>query len=291
VTRTARVYVPADLPVGGRTPVVITLHGAQLTADYQAGFDGVDQLADTQAFISVHPQGGIVDLFGAPELGWDVYNPNSADPPFIATLIDDLIANDCVDPHRVYLIGFSNGGGMAQLVSCTLGGKIAAVASVEAIAALPCPDAPGVAFVAFHGLQDQFYPYNTGTAGLPPVPTTLQTMADRNQCDDQPPTVLHLNADVDILRWHDCHQPTQLYRINHQGHSWPGHPYGPTEAQWEAILTATGAPTGTLTIQQAATTLALTNPTIDATTTAWHFFQRTAHDVSENDDDTTSLAA
>jgi polyhydroxybutyrate depolymerase len=275
IARSALVHIPTSLPAHRRAPVVITFHGAQLTADFQASFDGVNQLADSEGFISVHPQGLIIDLFGTPTMGWDVYNPNTNEPAFVAALLDELTTTLCVDPHRIYAIGFSQGGGMAQLAACVLDGRFAAIASIEALPARPCPTAPPVPVVAFHGLQDLVVPYDTGlpAVGLPPTPTTLQVIATRNGCTTEPPDVRHINTNVDQLRWENCDAPTELYRINQHGHSWPGHPYGLTEAQWEAFFTATGTGIAGLTTQQAATTLALTSNNIDATAVAWHFFR------------------
>lgn len=280
VTRTALVHRPSSLGAGRRAPAVITFHGAQLTAEYQAAFDGVDQSADTHGFISIHPQGLLVNLGAGPTLGWDVYNPNTTEPQFVRTLIDALTASQCADPQRVYVIGFSQGGGMAQLAACTVSDRIAAVASVEALPAFPCPNAPAVPVVAFHGLQDLVVPYDTGlpAIGLPSTPATLQAMAIRNHCSPETPEIRHLDANVDRIQWEDCTAATKLYRINQHGHSWPGHSYGLTEAQWAATLTA-----GVfgLTIQQTAATLALTSSDIDATTVALDFFQNrhlTPHD-------------
>ena len=47
--------------------------------------------------------------------------PNmTADLDFIAALIDTVAARYAVDSTRVYLSGFSNGGGMAFGVSCRM---------------------------------------------------------------------------------------------------------------------------------------------------------------------------
>lgn len=80
----------------------------------------------------------------------------------VDAIVDDLIANHDVDPDRVYLTGFSNGGGLA--VSLTLlSNRFAGVATVSAavratpeeIAAAPHP----VDYLNIHGTWDDVVPY------------------------------------------------------------------------------------------------------------------------------------
>lgn len=87
----------------------------------------------------------------------------------IDAIVDDLVANQDVDPDRVYLTGFSNGGGLA--VSLTLiSDRFAAVATVSAavratpeeIAAAPRP----VDYLNIHGTWDDVVPYG-GEADSP----------------------------------------------------------------------------------------------------------------------------
>ena len=52
------------------------------------------------------------------------------DVRFISELIDKLEAAYNIDPARIYANGFSNGGGMAFVLSCTLSDRIAAVGMV-----------------------------------------------------------------------------------------------------------------------------------------------------------------
>ncbi len=274
VDRSALVHVPAGRAGHRRLPLVLTFHGAGSTAEFQASYDGVDAQGDRAGFVSVHPQGTPVSLFGAPTLGWDIYNPASTEPAFVRALLDELEARLCVDHERVYAIGLSNGGGLAELLSCTLGDRIAAIATIAPLPAPPCPGAPAMPTISFHGRQDALVPYDgIPVVGLPGAEADLAAAAARNRCQPAVPTARPVADGVALLRWRGCHAPTELYRLDGQGHSWPGHSYGLTEAQWEQLLTAIGPPPG-LTVVQAATSLALTNDAIDATALSWSFFQR-----------------
>ena len=279
--RTALVHVPASLDLRHRAPLVLSFHGSGTTAEFQAGYDGVDAEGDAAGYISVHPQGLPVDLFGNGNivLGWDLYNPDTRDPAFVRALLTQLDTVLCIDSRRVYATGISNGGGMAELLACTLSDRIAAIAPVAALPALPCPAAEPTPTIAFHGRQDLFIPYDGIPAvGLPGTEDVVGAIAIRNGCSPEPPARRAVTVHVQRIRWDDCQAPTVLYRIEQHGHAWPGHSFGLTEAQWEAFFTENGLPLGGLTIAQAAFSLSLTTNEIDATALAWQFFRSSAHE-------------
>lgn len=273
VVRSALVHVPAGTSARHRAPLVLSFHGAGSTAEFQASYDGVDAQADRSGFISVHPQGTAIDLFGVPTLGWDIFNPNTTEPAFVRSLLDELESTLCIDHDRVYAIGLSNGGGMVELLACTLSDRIAAVSTVAPLPAPPCPGAPAVPTISFHGRQDLLVPYDgIPVVGLPGAEADMASIAARNGCRPGIPVARPVADQVARLRWRDCEAATVLYRLDGQGHSWPGHSYGLTEAQWEQLLSAIGPPPG-LTVVQAATSLSLTNNAIDATAVSWSFFR------------------
>ena len=279
--RTALVHVPASLDLRHRAPLVLSFHGSGTTAEFQAGYDGVDAEGDAAGYISVHPQGLPVDLLGNGSivLGWDLYNPDTRDPAFVRALLTQLDSVLCIDSRRVYATGISNGGGMAQLLACTLTDRIAAIAPVAALPALPCPGAAPTPTIAFHGRQDLFVPYDGIRAvGLPGVEDVVGAIAIRNGCSPEPPARRAVTAHVERIRWDDCRAQTVLYRIEQHGHAWPGHSFGLTETQWKAFFTANGPPLGGLTIAQAAFSLSLTTNEIDATALAWQFFRSRGHE-------------
>ena len=55
------------------------------------------------------------------------------DVGFVGELMEEVMGRYCVAVERVYVVGFSNGGGLAQLVACEKGlaGKVAAVGVVS----------------------------------------------------------------------------------------------------------------------------------------------------------------
>lgn len=169
VPRESVVHVPPRLArekfSGGKPakplPVVIALHGG---ADTMYGYEkktGFDKLADEHGFLAVYPN-GIAFSWNAGQCCGPAKVANTDDTGFVDKLIDRLTGSGLADPKRVYVTGFSNGGGLAYRLACEGPGKIAAIGVVSAALAMTCkPDHP-VSVMVWHGTADPGVPYNGG---------------------------------------------------------------------------------------------------------------------------------
>lgn len=92
-------------------PLVIALHGGGSNHDISISEFKLHELGEKEGFITVYAKATY-------ENSWNsVLNPSRKnDLEFITNLIEHIKRNYPVDPSRVYLSGFSNGSGMAQLV-------------------------------------------------------------------------------------------------------------------------------------------------------------------------------
>ena len=123
------------------------------------------------------------------------------------------------DPHRVYVIGFSNGGMMALRMMCEATEVFAAIAAIGA--SLPAEVAPGCKPAAatpvllMNGTADPFVPFEGGQVVLRGgvVLSTAQTirfLRKVNGCDDgaqltQLPDINHNDGSrVVIISWTSC---------------------------------------------------------------------------------------
>src|SRR5260221_1912764 len=126
--RQAQVHVPASYDPTTATPVVIDIHGLTSYGADQARIAHMIAKSDTEGFIAVHPEGtGVPKSWNA---GYCCSPANSSgvdDVAFIRALIDQLAAELCVDPARVYATGLSNGGFLSHRLACELADKIAPV--------------------------------------------------------------------------------------------------------------------------------------------------------------------
>jgi len=247
-------YVPRSYDRTKSAPLVISMHGAGGSPKQQMDLTRWNRLADSQRFIVVYPSG----LGGAGPRVWRVGSDYAKDVRFISELIDRVESAYNIDPARIYANGFSNGGGMAFVLSCTMSDRIAAVGMVGAAQTLPwswCKERRAVPMIAFHGTADRFAFYNGGQSWVAPhpfpaVPMWTENWARRNRCAPKP---VESAVAPDVTRREYTHcagdAAVVLYIAEGGGHVWPG---GGPLPEWFA-----GSDSGS----------------IDATSTMWTFFR------------------
>ena len=251
------VYVPRSYDRTKPTPLVISMHGAMNWPALQARISQWNKAADRDGFLVVYPSGT-----GFGPKAWFMEGAGTPsrmpDVSFISELIDTLEATYDVDTTRIYVNGFSNGGGMAFVLSCTLSRRIAAIGAVSAAQSLPwswCADSTPVPMIAFHGTADRIVPYTGGKVWLAPKPLPsvrawVASWGRRNGCAPNPADSM-VTADVSRLEFTGCVDDAAvvLYTIKGAGHQWPG---GRPLPAW---------------------LVGPTNPSIDATSLMWAFFR------------------
>ena len=230
-------YVPSSYDRAKATSLVISMHGAAVWPAHQMNASRWNRLAESHGFIVVYPAG----FHEGPRI-WHVERGAGLmrDVRFISELIDTLEAAYNIDPTRIYANGFSNGGGMAFVLSCTLSDRIAAVGMAAAAQILPwswCTDRRPVPIIAFHGTADPIVPYNGGLASsmfaptrfapnpepYPSIPGWAENWARRNRCGMTP---VDSAVAVDVTRRVYTHcaddAAVVLYTVQGGGHQWPG---------------------------------------------------------------------
>ena len=162
-----------------KRPVVILLHGHGEEAAAvlgRASFGGYTprdwaKLAEREHLLLVAPE-GVKGSDG--KVAWNdcrgdaTTNATTDDVGFIGALIDKAVADFRVDPQRVYVFGFSNGGGMAYRLGIELAPRLAAIgvqsALMPARSRCAAPTRPVSVFI-LHGTSDPIAPYAGGEVG------------------------------------------------------------------------------------------------------------------------------
>jgi polyhydroxybutyrate depolymerase len=150
-------------------PALIMLHGATGSGTRMQNVTGMDAIAAENNFVVAYPDGTDIGK----EVGGYAWNAGSCcgkpvttavdDVAFIAAVIDELVANHGVDPERVYLSGFSNGGMLSYRYACDSGLGISGIAVVGGALNVESCEAPSVLPVlVIHGTADPTVPYNGG---------------------------------------------------------------------------------------------------------------------------------
>ncbi len=207
--------------------LVINYHGYNNTALRTAQRTNMGAVADKAGFILVFPQG--VDNPPSWNAGIGAFGPtgDADDVQFTRDLINYFEHNYCVDAHRIYVTGYSLGGGMAFRIACVLSDQIAAFATVAGgFYHIPggCNISHPVPLLEIHGQTDQFAPYNGNPyMGMSAVQAYLNFWLNRDKCKPAN-KVIFQKADVTGLEWPQCANGTiiEQYRISDGGHTWPG---------------------------------------------------------------------
>ena len=250
-------YVPEIYDGSTAVPLVLNFHGFGSSASQQMFYGDFRDIADTEGFLLVHPEG--TTLIG--NQFWNVGFPGLSstidDVGFTEALIDELATLYTIDLDRVYATGMSNGGFMSFLLACQLSEKIAAVASVtgsmtqdtfdDCNAQLPKP------VLQIHGTEDDVVSYNENNLSLP-IPNVISYWVDHNNCETTPTTTTLPDVDVSdgstieysVYEDGDNGITTEHMKVIGGGHTWPG-----------SILNSAG-----------------TNQDIDASMEIWLFFSR-----------------
>jgi polyhydroxybutyrate depolymerase len=250
-------YIPELYDGTTTVPLVLNFHGYGSNAAQQMFYGDFRDIADTEGFLLVHPEGTtfIGDQF------WNVGFPGLSstidDVGFTEALIDELATLYAIDLDRVYATGMSNGGFMSFLLACQLSEKIAAVASVTGSMTQDtfddCNAQHPTPVLQIHGTDDGVVLYNGNNLSIP-IADVISYWVDYNNCETTPTTTTLPDVDVSdgstvehsVYEDGDNGITTEHMKVIGGGHTWPG-----------SVINTAG-----------------TNQDIDASMEIWLFFSR-----------------
>lgn len=191
--RSYRVHAPSD---GGDAPraMVVLLHGIGRNAQSFEAKTGMNAIADREGFVTVYPDGTPIlgmDRFRAWNTpNWGIFHPARGrdDVRFLSSLIEEVQKNYNIDPNKIYIAGFSNGGMLAQYFATEAPDKVAAIATVGSslTGKERVPTAP-VSVLDVHGTADPVVPYrgwpHVGIVSMEPARSTFKFWAGVNQAN------------------------------------------------------------------------------------------------------------
>lgn len=233
------VHVPDDARPGKPLPVVVMLHGAGGDGERARLASGFDNYADANGFIVVYPNGTKAGTVSG-EFSWNAgaccgvpQRTGVDDVSFIAAVLDEVAAQHPVDPSRVYLTGFSNGGMLTYRLSCELGERFAGIAIVGGALNLSVCDAPSpMSVLIVHGTADHTVPYDGGESNERTaarfgqwenvsVADSAAFWRDRDECNDKPVTTIEGLISTDV--YEDCvdDRTLEVVSITDGTHAWP----------------------------------------------------------------------
>lgn len=135
------VYVPSTYDKNNNYPVVFHLHGGSGDGEKHYNISGWNELAETNGFLVVYPTAWTYDLNNngcgnAVVTRWNSFKLENEvcsgatlkdDIAFFNQMIDEVTINFSTEQSKIYVSGFSNGGGMASKLAIELSDRLVAI--------------------------------------------------------------------------------------------------------------------------------------------------------------------
>ncbi|EMY63334.1 alpha/beta hydrolase family esterase [Leptospira terpstrae] len=236
--RTYIVHYPKQWD-GSPIPLLVALHGRFGSGSSMIKQTKLDLLADTKGFIVVFPDGfkrSWADGRGNTPADENQIN----DIAFIESMVKRLIAEGSVNPKKVFLVGHSNGGFMAQRIAAEKPElwkgvvSVAAQVSVFTLKRKSNLKTNPVSIGIIAGTDDPLVPFSGGYVRdggeILSVNDSILRWKEWNLCNDILTTKVQTFQEglseikIDFYRYEVCAENTKvgMIQLNGLGHSWPG---------------------------------------------------------------------
>lgn len=202
--RPTTLYVPeADGPV----PLLMLLHAFGGSGQWQEDYWRLGRVAASHGIAFLHPDGTMSSsgpkprFWNATEACCDFDHTAVDDSAYLDGLIAEARAVAAIDPHRIFVVGHSNGGFMSYRMACEHADEVAAIAAFgSATFATPsdCRPSRPVAILHIHGAADRTIPYegiHTATILVPGAVESTEMWAAYDGCE---PKLIETDQRVDV---------------------------------------------------------------------------------------------
>jgi polyhydroxybutyrate depolymerase len=235
----------ADRAPHERLPLLLYLHGLGGSGSEALASPDIRALAQRHRMVLVAPDGNL------DRQGRRFWNAGGACCNFDGKAVNDVARLEAllfhwtqrpeIDPARVYVVGFSNGGFMAHRLACYMDDRLAAIVSIGGAGRAreeACAPVSTIAVLEIHGDADPIVRYggghvldNRAADPHPSAPETFADWAERLGCQAQlkpqtrpKTTAVDLDprlpgAETKIESYADCpHGSVELWTVHGGGH-------------------------------------------------------------------------
>lgn len=251
-------YVPSGVGGSSSVPLLTMLHGCAQSPGQFANETGMNAVAESETFIVVYPDQMVTEN---PTQCWNWFDHEnhvrgSGETALIANITQATIAEHAIDPHRVYVAGFSAGAAMVPDLLAAYPDVFAAggIHSGLEYAAAESASGAGIAMVyggpnpieqgtdayrlmndngvasriptiVFHGTDDAMIdPVNGQQAAIQAVRTN--DLASSEDFDTDPDAVRSGTTDTFDYSVYEYHDPNntvvEQWLVQGMGHAWSG---------------------------------------------------------------------
>jgi polyhydroxybutyrate depolymerase len=207
-SRPATVQTFASYDCTTPAPLVILLHDYGSTGAEAEAYFGLGAQADAMGFLYVHPDGTRDakgnEFWNATDACCNIDGSTVDDSSYLSGLIGDVQAQYKVDPQKVFIFGYGNGGFMAYRMACDHPAQVAAVASLGGATwenQASCTPTTAVSVIEIHGTADATFAYTGGTNlgnAYPSAQTTATDWSQLDRCKTGPTMQASLDLDSSL---------------------------------------------------------------------------------------------
>jgi len=168
VARTYILHVPTGYTGSAPVPLVLDFHPILANGAYEESNSGYKALADQEGFVVAFPNG----IDNAWNIGPCCTMSRTVDDlGFAKATVTQIEKGACIDPKRVYAVGYSMGGGLSHYLACNAADVFAAVAPAAFDLLVdseePCHPSRPITVLSFRGTADPIVPYDGGASNPP----------------------------------------------------------------------------------------------------------------------------
>lgn len=235
ITRGCSVRMRQGVNATAKLPVVVLLHGLNSNEVDVRNVGQWDEALLEHDFILVTPS-GLAGSWNAGICCGIANATNVDDVAYLNELIDRISARPDVDPERISMVGFSNGGLMTYRYLCAGGSRLNAAVSVAGTRTVDCFSNEPIPVLQVHGTADETVPYNGGQGivavilgvTFAPVESTVADIAAAQQCG--PEAITSEDATITRRQWSGCANASHvdLWTLHGWGHDWMRSPIDTT---------------------------------------------------------------
>jgi polyhydroxybutyrate depolymerase len=248
--------LPSTIKSGERVPLLMILHGFGVSSSLLVAKASLNLVADAKKFAYLAPEGSRDSVgrtfWNAGPSCCDLEHRAPDDLRRLRALLDFTLKNPAIDPQRVFLIGYSNGGFLAHRLACDLSDRLAGIISVAGAASgpdVPCAPTTPLSVLEIHGDADPVVHYQGGVVfdrtdlpAHPSAPDTAKIWAKRLGCTGEPLSVGSADlepyvagSETEMVRFQGCRGAVELWTVHGGGHYVALQPPA-LEAMWNFIL-------------------------------------------------------